>query len=937
MIRKHQGSAFVTVIAVLGVIFFAASLFMTATIDEGRQTSFEIHGLHANSLAEAVLERTMFIVASDSNQVNPETANPESLGIRLRLPANAQSGVTLGLGTNLGADELMDLPDKMVEEIIFTKEDLLKPGNELEELVQTITEGGVVDWDATVKVKVEKAFKIGPGSEFSDFKIPGVEIGWNLRPGVKSFLEGKGYFPLVLAIPDTINWLEFHIPVKIGAFGMSFTIFDINVVNWLDDVVPAIPVPISIPGVPQKMKLGDIARVDTAARVLLNGFFGRGKAIYPFKVPFDKIPVPKTIAELWPSGVSIENKDYESYIEKYGQINFECEASITYKNGHTAKRRIHAVKDFKVADCEPPAPMYSCFISNLNNERLLFNNFGGQFTVTNMDFGGIWGKVKEVFTNAENELPKDELEKRQIPGLIRVNYIDNDPNNSNPMIVNVSMLGDWGAPDAVPDNRSGIAAAMKAGAKVAQGVEAFLMLDSKRRLAMAGGSASINAEVDEREPDSNEGVPDGMSDIGTSDSSSVGGMDGGQSVNYGLNTEGIKTAEIKGKFGVKTTEDLMKKLTDVKQINMIPNVGKMGANLVELALTLALKPLVGGIVHPKNVRVPDCFEKWEMPYMGTSNSVFTIPTHGCGMNKTHFFGPGGMYPTMTREIEGYVLKRYRQWKMCIIGMGDTGRIPISIVPLVLVPPPPIVIPIWYSRDILNKYDYNFPSLKARKGDVDGVSEIDLVAYEYDPKKLENLPPNLYTSEQYAKKATYYYESYDAFLEDLENRFTMVNGKKVLPLNGVTYISGTMGSSDAPFNPGGDLYVVGKGMIVCSGNLFLGCNIMTLDKSAEDRTLFSLILRNGGLIINKSGKAWEIEGSLYTEKGIYLHNASGLHIVGNWVTNKFNKAAMSGTIKVDYVSTKVRASLGSLHPERGKFDPKRYHVSFSPVWASWRAK
>ena len=126
------------------------------------------------------------------------------------------------------------------------------------------------------------------------------------------------------------------------------------------------------------------------------------------------------------------------------------------------------------------------------------------------------------------------------------------------------------------------------------------------------------------------------------------------------------------------------------------------------------------------------------------------------------------------------------------------------------------------------------------------------------------------------------------------------------------------------------------MIVCSGNIYLGCNIKTLDQSEKEHTVFTMMCRKGGLIITDPNLKLRFEGSLYTDYGIYLNGKSSLHIVGNWVTNEFNKVAMGGTIVVDYVSSKVRSSLGSLHPTRGKYDPSRYHVSFSPTWASWRA-
>ncbi|MDD3148561.1 MAG: hypothetical protein PHD82_14805, partial [Candidatus Riflebacteria bacterium] len=397
---------------------------------------------------------------------------------------------------------------------------------------------------------------------------------------------------------------------------------------------------------------------------------------------------------------------------------------------------------------------------------------------------------------------------------------------------------------------------------------------------------------------------------------------------------GIDFATKPDPFPLMKATDYLKKLAAPGSINLVPNVGKMSTNVLALAVTLALKPMVEAVPLTKGtVSVPDCFQKWEMPYMGTGNSFYTIPTTGTGANKTRFFGSGGMHPTLTREIEGNVLKRSRLWQMCIVGMSPMDRLPLLPFPPVFLPPPPLVIPIWKAQELLTKYDYNLEPLKANSES----GKADYKTYEYDPSLLQNMPPNLYTSEQYAKKATYYYENAEAFIDDLPNRMTTVNGKKVFVLNGVSFISGSVGSPSSPFTNGeDDFYVLGKGMIVCSGNFYLGANIKVLDRTEDDLTVFSLILRNGGLLGLSGGKQYEIEGSLYTDKGIYCHADSSIRIQGNWVTNQFNKAAMGGTVAVDYVSSRVRTSLGSLHPVRGKFDPKRYHVSFSPLWASWRA-
>ncbi|MFZ5952945.1 MAG: hypothetical protein ACOYXC_19735, partial [Candidatus Rifleibacteriota bacterium] len=94
---NRRGSAFVIVVGVLAIILFASTLFMSSTIEEGRQTTMSVKGLHAASLAEAGLERAMRIISEKINDVEPENLTADSLAVRLRLPATAKSGATLGL------------------------------------------------------------------------------------------------------------------------------------------------------------------------------------------------------------------------------------------------------------------------------------------------------------------------------------------------------------------------------------------------------------------------------------------------------------------------------------------------------------------------------------------------------------------------------------------------------------------------------------------------------------------------------------------------------------------------------------------------------------------------------------------------------------------------------------------------------------------------
>ncbi|HNV69607.1 MAG TPA: hypothetical protein PKO06_07925, partial [Candidatus Ozemobacteraceae bacterium] len=292
------------------------------------------------------------------------------------------------------------------------------------------------------------------------------------------------------------------------------------------------------------------------------------------------------------------------------------------------------------------------------------------------------------------------------------------------------------------------------------------------------------------------------------------------------------------------------------EINVLPPTS-YGISLLGVAMHL----------HP----LMDPWAKWEWPFMGMGWRLFRIPNTGVGQNVTHLFGSGGIFPPMTRSIEGFVLKRYRQWNLGIVGwpMGPYplvgNQITIPFTPPILLPPIPI--PLWHTHDIVNKYDYNLWLLKAPK-DKDG-SEGDEDVVTYDPGIQENSPPNLYSIEQYAKKATYYYTSQADFYKDLPNRLIKVGDSQALRLNGITFIADSL---VIPPVGSGTLKVTGKGAIVVGGNIILTGNIEDAytpeqERSKETpRTIFSLIARQGGLIFdsNASANHAKIEGCVYTD-------------------------------------------------------------------------
>ena len=940
-IKKNNkyGSAFIIVIGILGIIIFAATMFMSSTIHEGRETNMSIRGLHATSLAEAALERAMSKIMKDINSIDLQKTGSDELSVTVRIPVKEKSSA-LDQSGSLGTDKELDM-GSLNTEFEFKKDDLQKISfkkgedgdkTDLDEMVDYMTNNGVKEYEVTVKGKIEHAFRIAPGDSKSDYKIPGVDIAWNARKDVRSLLDGNGYTALHFEFPDTMKWFTLEISLLPMDLGIDF--LKVDLVGIVSKILEDTGV------LTGDNTLERITTLDWAANKLMNEIMKpiaekiTGNSIdhlYPIDIMFSKGDMPSNVAALWPSGVSITESDGQ-YLEKYGQITFDSEAKITYKDGYTASRRINAVKDFKVSDCEPPASMYSFFISNENNDEIAFNNYGGLFYVNNISFSTMGQAALEALKIGKSATDDKDMNNKEFPGLIRVNS-----KHDKGVLCNIGFMGDWSASNIVSRDKSGELVEQdsfgdKVG-KIVNGMDLIMLVSSKKDddWSAARGSYEFKVERKEKEPDSG---------------------------NYSTSVSGS------GSMSGDGLRDALKTALGKPELNVIPELKH--ASLIQLAICLAVMPMAQSAADSANafiadrkeqisgatggysdyvstpldtvsdvmkevIKQMDCFGTWDWPYMGTTNELFTIPNLGRGSNKTHLFGEGALHPTLTKEIEGDVVSQYRQWRLCIVGLKAYEKIYIMGVPI-----PPVPIPLWKTTTQVKKYGYHITGIKSLSEDN---HEDDKTINTYDPTVPENMPPNLYTVEQYAKKATYYYENQEAFLEDLPNRMIKTkDGQEALALNGITYIAGSLGSENNHFKVEGKdtLCVVGKGMIVVCGNVFLGCNIVCLDNEDDgEKTTFSLICRNGGLVILKTGQ-YVLEGSLYTDAGLYVEPASSLHILGNWVTNQFKKTLMLGTVVVDYISSRTRTSVGSLHPTRGKYDPKRYHVSFSPIWSTWRA-
>ncbi|MBI3038692.1 hypothetical protein HYY75_06545, partial [bacterium] len=202
---------------------------------------------------------------------------------------------------------------------------------------------------------------------------------------------------------------------------------------------------------------------------------------------------------------------------------------------------------------------------------------------------------------------------------------------------------------------------------------------------------------------------------------------------------------------------------------------------------------------------------------------------------------------------------------------------------------------------VKKVAYGLPGIPSHTGSA-----------EWSPQDPENMPANLYSPLQYAKKANYFYENEAEFWADSE-RF--VGG--VYLASGVTYIKGDLTISN-PFK------VSGTGVLVAKERIEVSENITRNDSN----TVFSLIARMGNIDI-KSGCNL-IQASCFSNFSPQNQAGNKVVIDGNLVVNQFHRETVE-SLEVQYNSAACRVSPMSVYRDVGKFEPKRYYVSLGKRW------
>jgi hypothetical protein len=202
-------------------------------------------------------------------------------------------------------------------------------------------------------------------------------------------------------------------------------------------------------------------------------------------------------------------------------------------------------------------------------------------------------------------------------------------------------------------------------------------------------------------------------------------------------------------------------------------------------------------------------------------------------------------------------------------------------------------------------------------------------------------PNLFTEEQYAKKANYYFRDTEAF-EAAFPRF--INSDGYFMADGVIFVDCPADSISGielnfpPLSHGEPIKIKGIGMLVTPAAINVNYNIVQGDWDSNYKypvdspenielrrnTKFS-ILSLEGFIKFSGGQTRVVESSVYAKLGIQCESLYS-KIYGNLILDYFDGGRIARELVVNYRSTRTRVSLFSTQSDVGKYDPRRNVLS-----------
>lgn len=282
---------------------------------------------------------------------------------------------------------------------------------------------------------------------------------------------------------------------------------------------------------------------------------------------------------------------------------------------------------------------------------------------------------------------------------------------------------------------------------------------------------------------------------------------------------------------------------------------------------------------------------------------------------TLFFGDNGLEYPLSLGVEGFLFKRY-SWvsvalKLKVDGLtvvrqgfeaGDRTKVHVGhtietdVYGMVAHPP--------------TGYDKSHTTAPATLA-------------KWNPGSAGAMPPYLYSSMQYAKKAAQYFQTGAEFLSSLE----VEDDTYIFNGNGVTFVKDSL-VLDKP------LEARGRGLLVVYRNIELHGNITRSipTDSTEPQTVFGLMARTGAINVKQPGVD-RIEAACFSNYTLQNPAGSKLVIDGNLVMNHFDRTLFNG-VEVYYNGPACRPTLLSMMRKIGKFEPERYSVSVGKQWARY---
>lgn len=301
---------------------------------------------------------------------------------------------------------------------------------------------------------------------------------------------------------------------------------------------------------------------------------------------------------------------------------------------------------------------------------------------------------------------------------------------------------------------------------------------------------------------------------------------------------------------------------------------------------------------------------------GSKSGTFWLPgiTTNTRFTRTLFMGLLHASFPFSMRVEGHLSKVYSRICLNLVKLLEIKPIYIRVWGKKICIFPGIFIPFFQQMAFAKTEPYGFCKYPAWE-------DHNLAAQAWNPDDTKTLPTSLYSTAQYLKKCSYYYNSNDEFLEDMRKNRSP-NG--VFICDGITFVN-----TDSLELPG--MVVAGRGMIVSAGSVVINGDITRIDEENQP-SVFSIVARNGYIAANSPNK---IDACLFADKGLLRSHYHKLNINGNLCVNHCNRGSIKSEVEVVYTPRNCRSSLLSMLRPVAKLDPLRYFVTLSSDVAEFR--